>query len=175
MPSSSDEWVTIAQILGPFGVHGEMKIRLHTDIPNRLAQLKTVYIHYRPFTVRGTRTVGQNTLLHLEGIDNPELVRKLRGTAIQIPLAEIAPLPEGQYYIHDLIGLEVQTVQGEIIGHVREVITTASNDVYAVDRHGIGEVLVPAIRDIVKEIDLHARKMIIDPIPGLLDTAGPAA
>jgi 16S rRNA processing protein RimM len=166
---TGDEWVTIAQILGAFGVHGEMKIRLLTDIPDRFAQLETIYIHRRPFTMRSLRTTQRGILLHLMGIDDPETVGKFRGAVIEIPLAQIAPLPEGQYYIHDLIGLEVHTVHGQMLGRLRDVIATGSNDIYVVDRAGDGEVLVPAIKDVVKEINLSARTMLIDPIPGLLD------
>jgi len=166
----SDEWVIIAEVVGAFGIHGEIKIRSLTDIPDRFAQIERVYIRHRPFRVRGTRTVQRGILLQLEGIDDPEAVDKLRGAAIEIPIAEIAPLPEGQYYIHDLIGLKVQTVQGQVLGHLREVIETGSNDVYVVARQEKDEVLVPAIKDVVKEIDLHTGRMVIDPIPGLFDT-----
>ncbi|MBI5379769.1 MAG: 16S rRNA processing protein RimM, partial [Nitrospirae bacterium] len=106
------------------------------------------------------------------GCETSEAARSLVGGVIQIPDSEIPPLPEGQFYHFELLGLKVYTVEGAYLGEVTEIFPTGSNDVYVV-RDGPRETLIPAIRNVIRVIDLRGKRMVIHPLPGLLgDAAG---
>jgi len=100
-------------------------------------------------------------------VNSVEDAQRLRGQTIEIHHSQLKPLPEGQYYHFQLIGLEVWTTPGELLGSITEILATASNDIYIV--HGVkGEIFIPAIEDVVKSINLNEGRMIIEPIEGLL-------
>ena len=109
---------------------------------------------------------GIKPRLKLRGVRTREEARDMRGAEISIPLAEAAPLPDGSYYGVELIGVRVVANTGEAIGTVREVMVTGSNDVYLV-RGAAGEVLVPAIPDVVQDFDPEQRVLTIELIEGL--------
>jgi 16S rRNA processing protein RimM len=169
---SETEWATIGKVIALFGVRGELKVRLLTDIPNRFAQLDTVYIgpeHVR-FLIKSVRPYkGDMILLGLEGLNDANTAETLRNLDICIPLDQLAQLPPDSYYQHDIIGLGVYTLDGREVGTIIDIITTGSNDVYVIKTTVGQEVLVPAIKDVIKQIDLVRRTMHIDPMPGLLD------
>lgn len=91
----------------------------------------------------------------------------LRGKLLAIPQAEAMPLGEGEYFHHQILGLEVYTTTGERLGPIVEIMVTGSNDVYVVDRQG-QEVLIPAIADVVQEVDLEGGRLVIEVVEGLL-------
>jgi len=169
---SETEWATIGKVIALFGVRGELKVRLLTDIPNRFAQLDAVYIgseHVR-FLIKSVRPYkGDLILLGLEGLNDANTAETVRNLDICIPLSQLAELPPDSYYQHDIIGLGVYTVDGREVGRVIDIIVTGSNDVYVIKTTAGQEVLVPAIKDVIKQIDLVRRTMHIDPMPGLLD------
>jgi 16S rRNA processing protein RimM len=107
-------------------------------------------------------------VVKLATIDSVEDAEKLRGQDLTIPRSELYPLPQGQYYTFQIIGLKVVTTEGELLGHITEIMTTGSNDVYIVEGKR-GEILIPAIEDVVKSIDLKKGKVVIEAIKGLLD------
>jgi 16S rRNA processing protein RimM len=122
--------------------------------------------------VAGARRFKDAILIRFAGCETSEAARSLVGGVIQVPESEVPPLPEGQFYHFELLGLKVFTVEGAYLGEVTEIFPTGSNDVYVV-RDGPRETLIPAIRDVVREIDLPGQRMVIDPLPGLLgDVAG---
>src|SRR5690606_29343211 len=104
-----------------------------------------------------------------EGITNPEDAALLRGATIEIDEAELPPLPEGEHYVHDLVGLTVVTTGGDTVGTVEDVLRTGSNDVYLVHAPGGKEVPVPVLEGVVLDVDLEAGRVTIDPVAGLLD------
>lgn len=162
--ANDERWMVIGQVAGPFGVRGEAKIEVLTDYPERFARTERVFVGPRreEYSVESVRPHGGQMLVRLGGIAAPEAVDKLRGQEVAIPREEATQLPDGHYYLEDLIGLEVETTEGEPVGVVRDVIRTGSNDVYVVYR-GQEEVLVPAIRDAVTEVDVPAGKIVIQP------------
>ena len=93
----------------------------------------------------------------------------LRGTLVEIDEAALPPLEEGEYYLHDLLGLAVVTTGGERLGTLADVLTTGANDVYVLRREGKPDALIPAIPDVIRSVDLDARTMTIEPMPGLID------
>jgi 16S rRNA processing protein RimM len=166
------DWATIGQVVALFGVHGELKVRLLTDIPNRFAELETVYVgaHHTSYSIQSVRPYkGEMVILKLSGIDDANAAEPLRTQELFIPLSELAALPPDSYYQHDILGLQVLTLDGQELGQIVEIIVTGSNDVYSVKKPDGSQVLIPAIKDVIKQIDLIRRTMHIDPLPGLLD------
>lgn len=105
--------------------------------------------------------------MKLATMDGIAAAEKLRQQPLEVPRSQAQPLPPGQYYVFQIIGLEVWTTGGDNLGHVAEIMPTASNDVYLV-RGPRGEVLIPAIEAVIKEIDLERGRMTIEAIEGLL-------
>lgn len=172
------EWATIGRIVAPFGVKGELKVHLLTDIPNRFETLDVVYVGpaHQPRAVQRSRPYkGDMIVLKLRGIADANAAESLRNADLSIPLDSLAQLPAGSYYQHDILGLRVLTLDDTYLGDVVDIITTGSNDVYAVKMPGApgsSQVLIPAIKDVIKQIDLQKHVIRIDPIPGLLDNSG---
>jgi 16S rRNA processing protein RimM len=173
VPNQSEtEWATIGKVVAFFGVHGELKVRLLTDIPNRFAELDAVYSgpdHIRRPIQRVRPHKGELVVLKLEGIDDANTAEALRNQNLDIPLSKLAKLPPDSYYQHDILGLSVITLDGRELGNIVDIIVTGSNDVYTIKTPGGSQVLIPAIKDVIKQIDLIRCTMYIDPLPGLLD------
>lgn len=163
-------FLVIGRILKPHGVRGEVRVEIHTDLPERFTWLETVYVgekRPRPVGVEGVRFHKSWALLKLEGYDNREIAATLRSELLQVPEDQAIPLEEGQYFLFQLIGLEVYSDEGEFLGQIGEVLETKANNVFIV--HGPrGEVLIPDIDEIVLDIDLKAGRMLIHPLEGLL-------
>lgn len=173
MPKTrTTEWATIGQVVAPFGVRGEVKVRLLTDIPNRFQQLAAIDVgpDHRRYNIERVRPhKGEVIVLKLAGIDDANAADLLRRLDLCIPLSHLAKLPPDIYYQHDIIGLQVHTLDGRELGPIVEIIVTGSNDVYAIKGQDGKQVLIPAIKAVVKQIDLIRHTMYIDPLPGLLE------
>ena len=176
MPEQSKtEWATIGKVVALFGLDGELKVRVLTDIPNRFAELEAVYIgdaHTRRVIESVRPYKGDTILVKLKGIDDAASAEKLRSAELFIPVGELAKLPPDSYYQHDIIGLRVFTLDNALLGTIVDIIETGSNDVYVVKMESGAQQLIPAIKDVIKHIDLIRHTMHIDPIPGLLDNSG---
>ena len=105
--------------------------------------------------------------LKLSGINSVEAAAELRGQSLSVPEALLEPLPEGQFYLYQVVGMQVYDGGGRHLGEIREVLTTGGNDVYVVQGQK-GEVLLPAIEDVVKEVDVAAGRMVVEPMEGML-------
>jgi 16S rRNA processing protein RimM len=166
------EWATIGKVVALFGVRGELKVRLLTDIPNRFAELESVHIgpDHTLQRIQGIRPYkSEMIVLKLEGIDDANAAETLRNQDLSIPLSNLAKLPPDSYYQHDILGLQVITLDGRNLGTIVDIIVTGSNDVYSIKTPGGSQLLIPAIKDVIKQIDLIRHTMHIDPLPGLLD------
>jgi 16S rRNA processing protein RimM len=161
------ESLIVGRILAPWGIRGEVKVEVLTDFPERFAPRKVVHLNTRPLEIESCRPHKQHLVVKLATIDSVEDAEKLRGQALTIPNSELSRLPEGQYYTFQIIGLDVLTTEGQYLGQVTDIMATASNDVYIVEGK-LGEILIPAIEDVVKSIDLEKGKIIIEAIEGLL-------
>ncbi|MGH2447017.1 MAG: ribosome maturation factor RimM [Chloroflexota bacterium] len=157
-------WMRIGRVAGAFGVRGEMKVESHSDFPDRFQQLERVYLGpgHRAFEVEHTRPHGSHVLFKLQGIETPEAVRELGQMDVAVPREEAVALPEGHYYLDDLLGAAVETVAGDPVGEISEVLQTGSNDVFVVHQQA-GNVLIPATKDAVVELDIAARRVVIEP------------
>ncbi len=167
MDLSELDFITIGKILAPWGLEGKVKVELITDFPERFAPAAQVYVNRQSMTIDSTEWRKGKVIVKLNAVGSIEAAEKLRGQLVEIHSSQVHPLPEGQYYHFQLIGLEVRTTQGELLGNIAEILTTAGNDSYVV--HGArGEVIIPAIEDVVKSVDLARGYMVIEPLEGLL-------
>jgi len=167
MKSPQPEFIIVGKILAPVGVKGKLKVELATDFPERFAPRSTVYIEHQQMTIDSTEWRKGKAIIKLRSIDSVKQAEELRGQLVEIPHSQLRPLPEGQYYHFQLIGLEVWTTRGELLGDITEILTAQSNDNYVVS--GVqGEILIPAIEDVVKSIDLDEGHVVVEPIEGLL-------
>ncbi len=169
MKSPELEFIAIGQILAPWGNRGKLKVEIATDFPQRFAPSSKIYINRQPMTINSAEWHKGKAIIKVNTIDNTEDAEKLRGQPVEIHHSQLHPLPEGQYYHFQLIGLEVRTTHGELLGNITEILTTLSNDNYVVNG-AKGEILIPAIEDVIKSIDLHKGCIIIEPIEGLLSS-----
>ena len=126
------EFITIGRILTTWGVKGKLKVKPETDFPQRFARGARVYIDRQPMTISDSEWHGNRLAVKLETINSPEDARKLQGKVMEIHRSQVHPLPEGQYYHFQLIGLEVRTTRGEPLGNITEIISAVSNDTYVV-------------------------------------------
>ncbi len=163
-------YLIIGRVLKPWGFRGELKIEILTDFPERFASLSKVFLgeDAKPFSVERARLHGgRAAIIKLQGVDTPEDGAKWREALVQVERSEAVPLPEGQVYLYQVLGLLVKTTQGETLGKIVEVLDTSANDVYVV-QSSTGEILIPAIPSVIKQTDLERGEMIIEPMEGLL-------
>ena len=160
--------LVIGRILSPHGLSGEVEVQILTDFPERFSLLKTVLLgeQYTPVVLEGHRMHRARILLKFAGCDSREDADELRGQLIHVPIDEAMPLGEDEYYLYEIVGLEVWTAEGECLGWVEEVIETGGNDVYVV-RDGEKEILIPALSDVVLNVDLEKGRMEVRLMKGL--------
>jgi 16S rRNA processing protein RimM len=170
---SPENLLLAGEIVRPHGLDGRLKIRSYVQSEKSFLQSGVVFLKprsggTRAFTVSSVKPHKNNVLLTLKGLDSLEEAEEYRGAAVFIRRDSLVQEETDEYFWFDLIGLEVYLDTGKYIGTIHHILPTGSNDVYVV-REGETEVLVPAIHEVVKEIDLDARKMIITEMEGLLD------
>ena len=169
--SAEPRFVAIGYIIRPHGVRGEIAVQVLTDFPERFDTLEVVYLgdelEAKAWQVIAIRWHKDHVLLTLRGCEDRTAADKLRGLLVQIPIEEVMPLPEGEYYTHELIGLDVVTVDGEDLGPISDVLSTNANDVYVVVGPR-GRILLPAIADVVERIDLAVGQMVVRLMEGLV-------
>jgi 16S rRNA processing protein RimM len=172
--------VTVARVVRPHGRHGEVACEILTDFPDRLTRLASVELwdgntEPRSANVRSCRlsqSRGGQAIFHFEGSDSISDAEKLVGLEVQLPFADRTHLPRGSYYVSDLIGCEVRSIDGTAIGVVRDVQFTGENvagtPILVLDSPR-GELLVPLADEICPEVDVPAKRIRITPPHGLLD------
>ena len=162
----------VGQIVNTFGIKGELKVTPFTDDINRFDDLKKVYVKTRKedklYKVENVRYHKNMVLLKLEGIENPEQGELLKNAYLEIDREDAIPLEEGQYFIVDLIGLEVYTDEGKLLGKVDDIYNTGANDIYVVKDELGKQILLPGIKDVIKVVDFDNEKIIVHLIPGLI-------
>jgi 16S rRNA processing protein RimM len=171
---SLDELLLVGQITTPFGVHGQLNLHAITNRPEHLRRVTTVFVGEKltPYKLKRAAPHKSSVLiLTLAGIDNREAAETLRGQEVYIRQSDALPLDEDEYYLHDLPGLRVETVDGTTIGTVKEVLETGANEVLIVVRPEGGEALIPMIKDVVKHLDIAGGLIVIEPLPGMLDNS----
>lgn len=168
----AEDLIKIGQITGAHGVRGEVRVFPLTDFPERFATLRTALLgpDARKVGVRFKGFVKNMVILKVEGVDDRDLAEKLRLHYVQVPKSEVHPLPEGHYYVFDLVGLDVIDPEGKPLGKLVGVDNASpAHDIYVVETAPGKRYMVPAVRTFVKEISLEKGHVVIAPIPGLLE------
>ncbi len=165
-PEPAEGRLAVGRILRPWGVRGELKVEPLTDFPERFAPGSRLWVGDAAYVVLSARWHRGALLVGFEGVDDAA-ARAMRGALIETPEAELPELPPDTYYRHQLIGIEVRSMDGTALGRIVDVLDTGANEVFVV-RGEAGELLVPAIGDVVREVDLAGRRMTIELLEGLL-------
>lgn len=167
-------YLAVGLVIGAHGVRGELKVEILTEDPRRFRLLRRVFLgpegqEPAPWPLKSYRMHKGRLLLQLEGCDNRTIAESMRGYLVQVPLEEAIPLNEGEYYEHQILGLDVWTEAGEYLGQVVEILYTGANDVYVIQdpESRRPEILIPAIQDVVLAVDLAAGRLVVRPIEGL--------
>jgi len=160
--SQGAEHLVIGQVVGTRGLRGELKIRVETQDPERFHLLDTVYLgdEFAPFQVQHVRLHRNQVLLQLHGIEDIETAEDWRDAWVYIHVNDAIPLEEGEYYFYQLRGLAVINEEGEPLGTLVEILPTGANDVYVI-KGNRGELLLPAIKDTILDVDLENRTMTV--------------
>lgn len=162
--------IVVGRILSPWGVKGEVKVLPLTYSADRFFELSEVTIRVdeleRRLTIENCRIQGKFVILKFSEINSPEEASRYKGLEILITEEESPPLPDGLYYHYQIIGLHVYTTEKRYLGVIDSIIETGGIDVYVIkdDR----EYMIPATEEVIKEIDLEKKVMIIEPMEGLL-------
>ena len=170
-PTNTPGYVAVARIVGPWGLHGDLKVETLTDFPQRFAAGARIYAGGVAYVIERCRWQRGRAVLKLGGIDSAAAAEALRHRLLEVPESELHPLGEGEYYHFQILGLEVRTTTGEVLGRVEQIISTGSNDVYVV-LGPRGEVLIPAVDDVVKSVDPAAGRIEVEVVDGLLPAKG---
>jgi 16S rRNA processing protein RimM len=164
-------YLAIGRVTQAHGLKGEISVAVLTEFPERFAVTKQVYLgdafEATLYPLKSYRWHKDHVLLTLAGVNDRNEAETLKGQLVQVPIDEAMPLPEGVYYHYQLVGLKVVTTGGERLGTIVDVMETGANDVYVVDNKG-QQILLPAIPDVVKSIDLEKGQMVIEVIDGLI-------
>jgi 16S rRNA processing protein RimM len=165
----SPQWVAVGRITSAHGVKGEVAVLVLSQVAERFepgAQLFLDEAGSQTVTVVAARPHRQRLLVQFEEVADRNRAESLRGSYLFVPASSAPSLPEGEFWTHDLVGCEVLTVGGRSLGHIREVIHTAANDVW-VAQGADGEVLIPALKDVIQTVDLSSRRVVVREIEGL--------
>lgn len=159
------------EIVKTRGLRGSLKVLSYVETKNTFSKLKFVYIEKNAgqncrFDLKKIDASGNFLFVELDGVNDIESANKLIGCKILLPRDTLEKLPEGEYYWHEILGIDVYTEEGKYIGKVESVIPTGSNDVY-VCRGEEREILLPAIADVIRQIDINRRIMKVKLLEGL--------
>jgi 16S rRNA processing protein RimM len=169
----ADGYVALGKIVGVHGVRGELQVYPYTEEPEALSRYGSVYVpgpggELRAFEVQGVRTKGWKALLLLDGVFERKEAEAFLGLEIFQAKECLPPTDEGEYYWHELVGLNVITTGGLDLGTLQRIIPTGGHDVYVVAGEG-GEIFLPAIEEVIREVDLLRGLMVVKPVPGLFE------
>lgn len=163
----------IGKIVGTHGTKGEVKVYRMTDFASRFHPGHSVYLVKEDLVqnlkIKNHRLHKQLDLLLFAGYENIDDVEKFTGAYLKIDESQLTELKENEYYYHEIIDCNVYTVENQWIGKISEVLAPGANDVFVVKQADDKEVLIPNIKDVIKTIDVHTKKVVIHPMEGLLD------
>lgn len=159
--------IKIAKIVSAHGLNGEVKIFPYTDDLSNFKEYKQIYIDGEELEIVSQKIASKFIVLKLKGFDYIDDVKRLIDKDVFIDKAQMPSLDEGEYYIHELIAMEVYSEADELIGTVKDVMETSANHVLVVDHDG-KEALIPFVKTFIKELDLKRRKIKVKLIEGIL-------
>jgi len=166
------ERLEIGQIVNTFGIKGQVKVVPFTDDITRFDYLKNVYVknkkETKQYEVEEVKYHKNFVLLKFKGINYMEEAETLRDSFLEVDREDAIPLEEDTYYIVDLIGLEVYSDEDKLLGKLEDIFNTGSNDIYVVKDELGKQLLLPAISEVIKQINIEEGKIIVHLIEGLI-------
>jgi len=170
-PSDEPVFVLIGKFRRPHGIRGEIRMTVLTDFPELISPGQIIYAgeRHKAYTVRDIRWHGGVMLVSLKELPDRTAVEIFRNVMVYMKSEDMPELPEGEFFVHQLVGMEVITDQDEKLGVLKEILITGANDVYLVETPEGKEILLPAIDDVVLDINQESGHILVHIIPGLLD------
>ena len=167
------EYIETGKIVTTHGVRGEVKVYPTTDDAERFLELEEIWLdtgkERLPLKIQNVKFFKNMVILKFEGYDDINAVQAWRQKDLLVTREQAVELQEDEYFIGDLIGLHVEDEEGNALGVLRDVLETGANDVYLVSRPGEKDLMLPAIKDCIREVDLESGIMRVRVLPGLLD------
>lgn len=168
-----NDYLQVGVITSTHGLKGEVKVFPTTDDPGRFQKLKSVWLDtgmgYQELEIIQVRFFKQFVILKFRGHEDINEVEAYRKKGLYVSREDAVPLEENEYFIADLIGLQVESDEGALLGRLTDVLTTGANDVYVVKTEEGKEILLPAIRQCILSVDLEQRRMQVHLLKGLVD------
>lgn len=168
-----EDLLQVGVITTTHGVRGEVKVFPTTDDANRFKKLKEVILdtgkEQLPLEIAQVKFFKNLVILKFKGIDNINDIEKYKGKSLYVTREHAVKLKKDEYFIADLIGMRAVTEEGEELGTIQDVLQTGANDVYIIKKDGEDELLVPAIKDCVKNVDIEGGVMTLHLLEGLRD------
>ena len=158
--------ILIGRVTKPFGITGEIKIESYSGFYDRFEKLETIYLDNELFTIKNVKHKERMTMLKLKECDSRNDAEALVGKKIYMTEKDLLELSEDEFYVRDLIGMEVED-GGEIIGKVKDVLTDRPQDLYVVELSDDGNIMIPAVKEFIKEIDTENKKIRVELIEGM--------
>ncbi|RFU71264.1 ribosome maturation factor RimM [Peribacillus saganii] len=171
-----EKWFNVGKIVNTHGIKGEVRVISRTDFAEERYKIgNTLFLFLNEkdqpleLTITTHRKHKNFDLLSFEGFSNVNEVERLRDGLLKVPESQLGELEEGEYYFHEIIGCTVYTDSGEEIGSIREVLAPGANDVWVIKGKKGKDILIPYIKDIVLDVNIAEKKIVIFPMEGLLE------
>ena len=163
-PNDSEPvYLTLGKLRRAHGIKGEIPLEVYTEILELLTPGQVVFVgeSHQTLTIEATRWKNNLLLLKFKNLDNREIVSHLTNDLVYVKSDQLPLLDDEAFYYHQLLGLKVFEEDGKFVGHLSEILHTGANDVYLIENEKGEEVLIPAIEDVILEIDLEEQKMVV--------------
>ena len=172
-PPQHSQSILVGRIVGTHGLTGGVRATVLSDVSHRFSAGQVLYVLGQPYVISSSSPAsfksnhaGNQIILRFNGLDSKDSVKELLGEELTVPETAVPSLPEGEYFHYQIMGLQVLTEEGEDLGSVSEILETGSNDVYVVSGDS-GELLIPALADVIREIRLSDGVMVVSLPDGL--------
>lgn len=166
------QYFEIGQIVNTFGIKGMVKVNPFTDDISQFEEMETILVDKKgnllEMQIEEVKYSKNQVLLKLKGIETVEEAEKYRNCYLKLPREKARKLPKNTYFIADLIGLEVYTEEGKLLGKVEDIYNTGASDIYVIKDELGKQILLPAIKDVIKQIDLEQEKIVVHLLDGLV-------
>lgn len=165
------QYFEIGQIVNTFGIKGMVKVNPFTDDISQFEEMETILVDKKgslqEMQIEEVKYSKNQVLLKLKGIETVEDAEKYRNCYLKLPREKARKLPENTYFIADLIGLEVYTDEGNLLGKVEDIYNSGASDIYVIKDATGKQILLPAIKDVIKQIDLEREKIVVHLLRGM--------
>ena len=159
--------MVVGRVTGAWGIRGHVKVQPQTDMPERFDPGSTLYLDGIAAKIASSRPNKGGYVIRLDSVPDRNAAETLRGSWLTIPEDDLEPLPEDAFYHFQLVDMEVYTDEDERLGRIAEIIQTPGNDVYIVRKPNQRDLLLPAIKDVVLDVDTESSRMTVHLLPGL--------